>query len=43
MDSIKCDKQVTKGGTSMAINLTKELKMLGVDFGDVVRITIEKL
>lgn len=43
MKSTICDKVVTKSGNAMVVNLTKELKMVGADFGDVVRITIEKI
>lgn len=43
MNSTKCDKVVMKSGNSMVVNLTKELKMLGAELGDVVRITIERL
>ena len=43
MNSTTCDKVVSKSGSAMVVHLTKELKMLGADYGDVVRITIEKL
>lgn len=43
MDSTTCDKMVKKAGTSLALFLTEELKMLDVDVGDVVRVTIKKL
>lgn len=43
MDSTTCDKIVMKSGNSMVVKVTKELKMLDVDVGDVVRVTIEKI
>lgn len=43
MDSTTCDKIVMKSGNSTVVKLTKELKMLDVDVGDVVRVTIEKI
>lgn len=38
-----CDKVIVKSGNSLSVNLTKELRMLDLTNGDVVRITIEKL
>lgn len=43
MENIQCDKMIVKSGNSLALNLTKELKMLDLTSGDVVRVTIEKL
>lgn len=43
MNSTVCDKIVMKTGNSMVVNLTKELKMLDMNVGDVVRITVEKI
>ena len=43
MDRTTCDKVIVKNGNSMSLNLTKELKMLDLTSGDVVRVTIEKL
>lgn len=43
MNSTTCDKVIVKNGNSLSVNLTKELRMLDLTVGDVVRITIEKL
>lgn len=43
MNSTTCDKTIVKNGNSLAVNLTKEFKMLDLTVGDVVRIAIEKL
>lgn len=37
------DKTVTLSGNSLVVKVTKELKMLDVKEGDVVRVTLEKL
>lgn len=39
----QCDKVVTASGGSLSVNLTKELKTLGIGKGDIVRITIAKI
>ncbi len=39
VDSVK---HVARNGTSLSINMTKELRMLGLDAGDLVHITISK-
>ncbi|MBR5835554.1 MAG: hypothetical protein IKY66_05255 [Bacteroidales bacterium] len=43
MNDTVCDKVIVKNGNSLSVNITKELKMLDVTAGDIVRITIEKL
>lgn len=42
MDKIECHKNIRVVGNSLAIFLTKELKAIGVDYGDTVKLTIEK-
>lgn len=36
-------KKVTKLGNSLAIILTKELRVMDIDEGDLVKITVEKV
>lgn len=42
MDKMAITKQVKKSGSSLALNLTKELKTLGYKEGDLVTIEICK-
>lgn len=39
----QCDKIITASGGSLTVNITKELRSLGLDKGDIVRITIVKV
>lgn len=36
-------KMITKNGTSLTINITKEIKQLGLDRGDYIEVTIRKV
>lgn len=36
-------KKVTKLGNSLVITLTKELRVMDIDEGDLVKITVEKV
>ena len=42
MDRITTTKPITRQGNCLAINVSKECKILGVDRGDIVEVTIEK-
>lgn len=42
MDRMECYKTITVAGNSLALFLTKELKTMDLNAGDVVKITIEK-
>lgn len=42
MNSIKTVKKVNSSGHSYVVHLTKEIKMLGLEKGDDVIITIER-
>lgn len=35
------ERKIVKNGCSLAVNMSKELKMLGVGKDDVVRVTVE--
>lgn len=41
--SLTTTKMVTKNGTSLTINITKEIKQLGLERGDFIEVTIRKL
>ena len=43
MNSIEVVKEVKSSGTSFALYLTKELRMLDVNKGDKVEVTIKKI
>lgn len=36
-------KKVSKAGNSLVITLTKELRVMDIDEGDLVKITVEKV
>lgn len=38
-----CDKIVTVSGNALVLNVSREMKMLGVEKGEIVRITLEKI
>lgn len=40
MEKVTITKQVKKSGSSLALNLTKELKALGYNVGDLVTIEL---
>ena len=42
MNRITTTKPITRQGNCLAINVTKECKMLEIDRGDLVEVTIEK-
>lgn len=43
MDKITTTKPITRQGNCLAINVSKECKILGVERGDIVEVTIEKI
>lgn len=42
INSIRTTKEVKRQGNSVVLIITEESKMLGVDRGDIVEVTIEK-
>lgn len=43
MDKITTTKPITRQGNCLAINVSRECKMLGIDRGDIVEVTIKKI
>ena len=43
MDEISAIKPLTLSGNSVVINVTKEVKMLNLEYGDLVLIVIRKV
>ena len=41
-EEITTTKMITKNGTSLTINITKEIKQLELDRGDLIEVTISK-
>ena len=41
-EEITTTKMITKNGTSLTINITKEIKQLELDRGDLIEVTIRK-
>lgn len=41
-DVVTCVKQVKKNGNSLSVHLTQEFKLMGVEYGDTVEVTIKK-
>lgn len=43
MNTIEVDKEITVSGNSLVVKVTKELRIMGLDAGDKVRVTLEKI
>lgn len=43
MEKIQADKMVKNTGNSLIVYVTKELRALELDDGDMVRVTLEKI
>ena len=43
MDRIMCVKTVTRNGNSLTINITNEVKLMGIGRGDAVKIVLEAI
>lgn len=41
--SLTTTKMITKNGTSLTINITKEIKQLGLERGDYIEVTIRRI
>lgn len=41
-ESVSSDIQIRRSGTSLTVNVTKLCRILGVDQGDVVSVTLKK-
>lgn len=42
MDKIEVEKDITVSGNSLVIKVTKELRLMGLDAGDTVIVTLKK-
>ena len=43
MNKVKVDKNITVSGNSLVIKITKELKLMNLNAGDQVRVTLERI
>ena len=43
MNKVKVDKNITVSGNSLVIKVTKELKLMNLNAGDQVRVTLERI
>ena len=43
MNEITATKRIVKGGNALCVNVTKECRILNLESGDAVEITIRKL
>ena len=43
MDKIVCVKPITKNGNSLTVSITHEIKLIGLDRGDKVKVILERI
>lgn len=43
MNSIQAIKEIYTTGNSLVVSITKEVRMLGLDKGDRIKVTIERI
>lgn len=43
MDRMVCVKAITRNGNSLTVNITHEVKLMGLDRGDKVRVVLERI
>lgn len=43
MDKMVCVKTITRNGNSLTVNITHEVKLMGLDRGDKVRVVLERM